>query len=199
MHQYPKGNLDLGSGLQQRRNSGNLHRTPIQMPLLLTVGRLWLRKALEQARGRGSVVDGQRVKLHPLDLGLAEGAQHTFVHLRVSLEEVLDVAPPGLAVCSVPLDGQAEALVESGLLLPSKTLELGAVDGVASIVKGSIADMLHALVQVGFGFRRSTKDGEEVSAELRVGDFVGGRDVVDLADGAFVQNGVEGIGSVTGI
>ncbi|KFY44487.1 hypothetical protein V494_01461, partial [Pseudogymnoascus sp. VKM F-4513 (FW-928)] len=113
-------------------------------------------------------------------------------------EDLGDVAPPLLAERLVPLDGDANALLERGLLVPAEVAQLGAVDGVAAVVEGAVVGVLDPLVELLLGLVGDLEVGEELGAEGQVGDLVVGTDVVDLADGTLVEDGVKGVGGVTG-
>lgn len=113
-------------------------------------------------------------------------------------QDLGDVTPPLLTESLVPLDSDANTLLERGLLVPTKVAELRAVDSVAAVVEGTVVGVLDPLVELLLGLVGDLKVGEELGAEGQVGDLVVGADVVDLADGTLVEDGVKGIGGVTG-
>lgn len=113
-------------------------------------------------------------------------------------ENLGDVTPPLLSKLLVPLDGLGKSLLERSLLVPAQVAKLGAIDGVAAIVEWAIVGVLDPLVKLLLGRVWDLEVCEKLGAEGQVGDLVVGADVVNLADVSLVENGVEGIGSITG-
>ncbi len=112
-------------------------------------------------------------------------------------EDLGDITPPLLTELLVPLDGDGESLLERSLLVPAQVAELGAIDGVAAVVEWAVVSVLDPLVEFLLGGVWDLEVSKELGAEGQVGDLVVRANVVDLANGTLVENGVEGIGSIT--
>lgn len=85
---------------------------------------------------------------------------------------------------------------------PAEFAKLGGVDGVAVVIERTIVCVLNPLAEVvgvKSGGGGKVEEGEEFGAELKVGDFVSGTDVVDLVDVTDVEDGVEGVDGVGGV
>lgn len=114
-------------------------------------------------------------------------------------EDGRDVAPPPVTVALVPVHGDLETLLEGGLLCPAELLELGSIDGVSVVVEGAVVGVLDPLLELGRVLVVDAHLGEELVTECDVGDFVVRADVVDLTHLALVEDGVEGVGGVSGV
>lgn len=93
------------------------------------------------------------------------------------------------------LTGPGETVLPVDLGLPSELLQLVRVDGVPPVVEGPVFDVLEELRLAVL----EPKLLDKRLGEVQVGDLKVGTNVVDLADDALVQDGVDGIGNVRGV
>lgn len=128
-------------------------------------------------------------------------------------EHMAYVPPPRLAEAAVPVHGDAQPFVEVGALPPAELPQLGAVDCVAAVVEGPVVGVLDPFPKRRLRFLprgggviscrcwgwQYAHDGEELGAEVQVGDFVRGTDIVNVPDVALVQNRVKRICGVAGV
>jgi len=113
-------------------------------------------------------------------------------------EDLGDIAPPLLAELLVPVDGSGKSRLEWSLLVPAEVAELRAVDSVAAIVEWTVVGVLNPLVKLLLGGVGDLKVSQELGAEGKVGDLVVRADIVNLANGTLVENGVKGVSGVAG-
>lgn len=111
-------------------------------------------------------------------------------HRERDSNDITNIPPPTLPKLLIPLNSQLQPILKLGLLIPTQTPQFSPVNSVSKVVERSVLDVLDDFV-VFLGWVVEFLD--EVAAEVSVGDFVVGPDVVDLADGALVEDCVEGV------
>ena len=106
---------------------------------------------------------------------------------------LLGRAPPGL-VLHVPVDRLLQALGEVGVRRPPAqlALELGAVDGVAAVVAGTVGDPVEVLGVAAHGLENHAQDGDVVPLAV-------GADEVGLPHAALGEDVPDGRGVVLGV
>lgn len=137
-------------------------------------------------------------RLRAVRNGLLVGYDEAVDDDREGAEHLADVAPPLLTELLVPVDGDAQAVGETGLLLPAELAQLGAVHSVAVVVERTVVGVLDPLLELLGGVVRDADLLQQMAAQLQVGDLVVRADVVDLANLTAVHNGVESVGSIAG-
>jgi len=80
---------------------------------------------------------------------------------REGREDLGDITPPLLAETLVPVYGDGHAVGEAGLLLPPELAQLGAVDGVAVVVEGTVNGVLDPFVELLLRLVGEVEVGEE--------------------------------------
>jgi hypothetical protein len=196
---------------EQNANSARAPQTPSPKPAaprnsLHSVNRrpttasskILVLQAVGLLQGHVVVLVDDHVAIEVIDDDVARGNDLLVLDLGEGREHLGDVAPPLLAEGLVPLDRDADALLEGGLLVPAEVAQLRAVDGVAAIVERAVVRVLDPLVQLLLRLVRDLEVGQQFRAQRQVGDLVVRADVVDLPDRALVQDCVEGVGGVTG-
>ena len=188
-----------------------------RISLVIVIARIHFCREQTQSKGSGQkkseaknlsgLYDGRSTSFRYRACALLCLGLHAFLRLdrllalddRERGQNLADVTPPALAVGSIPIHRRLETLFEAGLLSPAESLELGRIHGVPAVVERSISRVLDSAVH--FLLRRvgQVEESEQADAEGHVCDLVRRTDVIDLADRSAVQNGIKGIGGVTGV
>lgn len=148
--------------------------------------------------GHVVVLVNDHVAIQVIDHNITSRNDLLVLDLWEGRQDLGDIAPPLLTERLVPLHRDANSLLKRRLLVPAEVTQLGPVDGVAAVVEGAVVRVLDPLVQLLLCLVGDVEVGEQLGAERQVGDLVIGTDVVDLPDGALVQDGVKGVRGVAG-
>lgn len=114
------------------------------------------------------------------------------------------IAPPGVTVRKIPVDGLFQAIIKRNVLVPSQRFKLRVIQPASFLRIWTAGRDFDPIVDVGAVAARAVAawrvdDIDETRREVSIADLVDGTQIEYLTALRFVQDCIKGIGGILGV